>query len=131
MEPIISPWFFYVRELFAGLNTITWALCWASFVISFVCVIVLIVDSGIEEKERLSRKIIGVWAKTLRISGPITVIMVLILLIVPTKETFTNMCIAKNITYERVGKAKDIAGDIKDEIKKDIFDMIDKIKKEE
>ena len=128
MEPIINPWFFYflhIAEMFQGVSI-------GLFVI-FSCAVF---GAGIwffikkdmdefydKEKEyKASRRIIKL--------AVVDIILIIFMIFIPSRKTLISMYVAKHITTDNVQKALTVGKDFKEEIKKDIFELINGITKE-
>ena len=126
MEPIVSPWFIYFLGMVDSIKE-----CFAGIAITAVVVLVsvgfawLISDGDFEDKTYVKMK---KWAKRL-----IACLCVFLLLgiITPSKNTVIAMYVADNITPNNVEKALEVGVDFKNEIKKDIIELIEGIQKEE
>jgi len=65
------------------------------------------------------------WAK---LSTALLVLSVLLLLVVPSKDTYYKIVVAKYVTPATVTKTLDVGNTVHKELKKDILDIIDHIK---
>ena len=128
MEPIISPWFIYflgvvsgIRELAIGV-AIVGGMASLGFVGAYIG---NLVEKGKDYKwtkwcARYAKRII-----------PIFAFFIAILIFMPSKNTLIAMYVADNITPNNVEKALEVGKDFKEEIKKDIFELIEAIQKDE
>ena len=124
MEPIVSPWFIYflgiidgIKEGFVGMAIIAGV---ALIMIGFAW---LVFDNDFEDETYVKMK---KWAKRLIIY---LCIFLLLGVVTPSKNTVIAMYVADNITPNNVEKALDVGKDFKEEIKKDIFELIEAIQK--
>lgn len=93
---IISPWTFYLINLVDGVSTfffVTFALC---LVCAIIAVMVYLYSSDCElegAKKWFKRFVIG------------TIVSLIMIIVIPSKETCYQMLAAKMVTYENVGLA--------------------------
>lgn len=112
MTPVISPWVFYLMPIcenvsfFCGL---TGALCLIGLTV--VC-IAITVDRTTYDDEGTQKALRG----ARRVLLPITVVLILGSLFVPTESTITKMLVAQNVTYERVEVAADTVRNVYEDI---------------
>lgn len=94
---IISPWTFYLISLVEGVSTfffVTFALC----LIGAAFTALIYLHSPDCETEKAVKK----WFKRFAIG---TVISLIMIIVIPSKETCYQMLAAKMVTYENVGLA--------------------------
>jgi len=130
MEPIVSPWFIYLLGVVGSFHfafgvgfivlLIVSAVAWIIFGISYG-------DSYSTEKEEMAKKYIPLLKKM----TTWTVIILILGIFVPSKNTMIGMYVANEVTYGRAGKAIEVTKDVKDELKKDVLDIIQALNKKE
>lgn len=130
MEPIISPWLIYLL----GVSDPITFYCGMMAFLSGVAIILYIFFSCVEHtfyhdssKEAWKR----IKPKLARWSISLFIIFGLINIIAPSRTTLISMIIAQNITPVNVEKALKTGKDFKDELKKDVIDIIQSVTKEE
>ena len=92
--PIISPWTCYLISLIDGVLTfffVTFALC---LVCAIIAVLVYLDSPDCETEEAIKK-----WFKRFVIG---TVISLILIIVIPSKETCYQMLAAKMVTYENV-----------------------------
>jgi heme/copper-type cytochrome/quinol oxidase subunit 2 len=127
-EPIINPWFFYWLATLDKLGIMFTILAIVSLLITSASTFVGLMEgffykSADKNYKRNRKYIIILWL--------ISIILLLISIFIPSEKVLYQMFIAKNITYERIDKTIAISKNIKDEIKKDILDIIKEVNKDE
>jgi len=125
MEPIINPWFFYWLQVADFLSTAFIFLAVAVGVIMLTYTGATILSDNFD-KEDYRREAKKSWT----IGWSVFAVFLLLALFTPTKKTFISMYVAKHITTDNVQKALTVGKDFKEEIKKDIFELINEITKE-
>lgn len=111
MQPIVNPWLFFVADLVTSLSI----ACVLITIIMWAFGLVYVMDGDDKKDINQIRK-----GKKCFIIG--TTILVVGLLI-PSKQTLLEMYVAKNITYDRIEKLHKVT-------KRDIIDIIRGILKE-
>ena len=130
MEPIVSPWFIYLLSLVNTLIVIYAVTATCCFAALLVYYITLACMQGEYDKSERERWLIG-WKKAKRYVWILFVISLVSSMLIPSKNTIIAMYVADNITPNNVEKALDVGKDFKEEIKKDIFELIEAIQKDE
>jgi uncharacterized membrane protein len=126
MTPIISPWIIY---FLGGLPKITTIVEMFSVFSILAFVILLIVHLAFKDDEEVPE---AFKSKTLIMTITIFAFVVNFLNItIPNRDTAIKMLIANEITYERLDVVKLETKEIYNVIKKDVFEMIQEINKEE
>jgi hypothetical protein len=128
MEHIISPWFIYLLHLVGGLVGGFTVIAIFIGIALFVCGIYFmeeLIDLNSDDKERLSFKR---WVRRLITAG---IISLLLAIFIPSKTTLIGMFVANKVTYNNVEKAIEAGKNVKEELKKDIIDIIEAIQKED
>ena len=118
MEPIISPWVFYLMGLSTPIKISS--ACFAS------CLAVLWLSFFIKSKLELCEY--GVDDDDYKISNSIAkrcvipmILCILLSIVTPSESTITKMLIAQNVTYERV----EMVGDTVKDVYEDIIALVD------
>lgn len=127
MEPIVSPWFMYLLGIVEGLLIVFGFLGiagTAAYIICKVCEIGQRHSYGKEDEDYLFLKAI---CKRLCWFIPVLVLFIFI----PSKKTLIGMYVADHVTSDNVEKALIVGKDFKEEIKKDILELIDAIQNDE
>ena len=119
MTPIINPWLFYLMSIANGLVGI-----WLILLISSLIVVGFSAGFGwIDDEDSGKEFFKRTWFYP--------IIFSLLIVFTPGESTITKMIIAQNVTYERVDKALATGKVLKDELKKDVIDIITTIKDKE
>ena len=98
MEPVISPWVFYLIDVVGAIKVI-------GIVAMFISVITLLICFLLEEEGGVAF-----------ISFIVLIISLLIIIFVPSSDTLIKMTIAKNVTYDAVDAAKDVVVQVYNDI---------------
>ena len=122
MEPIISPWIIYVLGLLGPMIAASWVLCIGAFVVAGFC---FGVGADAHDDEQASLYKFG--RKMLHTS----VLALVLLVFIPTRDTVITMFVANEITTDRVELVGDVAQDVHKAVKQDILDLIGAIQNEE
>ena len=104
MEPVISPWVFYLINIAKGIRIVSLFASFCVF-IPFVYGFGTMVSNkefGNDDKDYLRGK------RTFKISLVILIISLGISIFIPSSDTILKMVIAKNVTYDAVDAAKDV-----------------------
>jgi len=123
MEPIISPWLIYWINLLGNLQVLFFV---SSIILLLACIISLVCWKSAYHNE--DKKDGRMWFKRCFI---LLLIVAPIVCFAPGRTTVIQMLVAKNITYERVDKALVAGKGVKDELKKDVIDILSSINKKE
>ena len=130
MEPIISPWFIYLLGMVDTLITLLGVVAFQGVAALLVYYIVLAcMQSEYYESERKSW--LAGWKRKVKLCWIVLMVSLPLALLIPSKNTIIAMYVADNITPNNVEKALEVGKDFKDEIKKDIIDLIEGINKAE
>lgn len=124
MQPIISPWFIYLLGI---VDSIIEFLSVLAVFAGIVFIISLIGHILCKYADEFDEDYIPLWKKIRKIALPILIIFALLSLFVPNRNTLIGMFVAKNITHDDVEKVLKTGDDFKEEIKKDIFELIEAI----
>lgn len=109
MEPVISPWLFYLIELADGLKLVFGGL---GFAIGLVLIISGQFDSDCTYDENVKKK----GQKKKKIGLAILLVGCFVCALIPSSDTLIKMTIAKNVTYDAVDAAKDVVVQVYNDI---------------
>lgn len=109
-DPIISPWLIYLLEL---INTLKVIFSIAGILGITICIAALIIENKLFLKHFI-----------------LAVVISIIGILIPTQKTLIAMIAAKHITPANVTRAVETGKDIKEEIKKDIIEILQQVEKE-
>ena len=109
MEPVISPWVFYLIDGASGLK---WGALFFGLIIGFIllCCGSWSIDEADSNEEKKSA------IKKMKTGTTICIIGIVLFLIVPSSDTVMKMVVAKNVTYDAVGAAKDVVVQVYNDI---------------
>ena len=122
MMVIISPWWFYLIDLFGGLKSL-FVVCVITcfFVVPISFFVELMYESDAQDWLRKygsediyyisSKKMSNVWHKVFKLSSMLLVVCSLLSAVIPSKETMYTMMFANFVTYENVETATDVIKD--------------------
>lgn len=114
MKPIINPWLFYIVDLLDGLKTLCIiAVPVLVIVIGYLAVRIDDLGRG-EEKELKSAR------RTRKIVILFSILLLIVIPFIPSKETCYKMMVASQITDNNIQKAEDV-------IKKSVDYIFEKI----
>jgi len=122
MQPIVSPWFIYSLGIVQGIKDMAIAFSVLAGLTLFALSIASIF-LWIDEEEDDVKKIL----KIMKISGTILLICLLLAIFVPSKDTLIAMYVADKLTYNTTEKILETGKDLKQELKKDIIEIIKSI----
>lgn len=128
MEPIISPWFFYLLGVVESMNVIL-----AIFLVAAITGLVISIIGYTVTKYCTDddwEEYVPVWKKWLRLSLICTIAFSIPCTFIPSKNTLIWMVVAKNVTYQNAEKAIEAGDNIRDVLKKDMIDIIQALQKE-
>ena len=129
MEPIVSPIFIY---LLGVVNTVNFLLA-IVFIAALIGIAVfwitwaIITAEGDKDEEDEAHR----WGKLAKKATIIALICALIGIVVPSKNTLIGMYVAKNITVDNIEKAIEAGNSVREVIKQDVFELIEKLKDKE
>lgn len=109
MEPVISPWAFYLIDNASGLK-------WGAFIfgvmvgLSFIMYGAFLLDEPCSKEEEKSA------IKKMKTGIAIIIIGFTLFLIAPSSKTVMKMVVAKNVTYDTVNTAKDVVVQVYNDI---------------
>ena len=138
MEPIVSPWIFYALQILDTVNQLSVAmsvLFGSSFFVVTIVVSFFYLDPSLmyaqkESENEITKKQRGFLVNFLKKLSWCFATAVIVFTFIPTKETAIQMLVAKNTTTNNIESVVNSGKNIKDEIKKDIIDIVLKIKEE-
>ena len=102
MKPIINPWLFYLVDCLEGLKMVC---IFVVIVLVFVIAIITIIINDLwsdEEKEEKSYK------RTRKIVILFSILLLVVIPFIPSKETCYKMMVASQITDNNIQKAEDV-----------------------
>jgi hypothetical protein len=121
MESIVNPWFIYllfkidfIREFFGVISGML-------IFVSAILVGAMCGDGDWKWKE-VKKKAIAIWVS-------LSIILV-ISVMAPSKNTIIAMYVADKVTYNAVGSTVEIGKSFKEELKKDVIEIIREVTKE-
>lgn len=128
MEPIVSPWLIYLLGLVEPINGILFGVCTFSIVGAIIFVVSKIVYVIYKEAEyngdkrcsATANRVAGLFKRTLYVFP----LMLILAVAMPSRNTLIGMIVAKQITPNNVKVAVQAGKDFKDEVKKDVLDII-------
>jgi len=126
MEPIINPWVIYILGVVDSLHTFIDIAMITMVIVAVVMFFMMFID----EFETIGKH----WQKTLKYVIRYIILFltfVILMIFIPTKNTIIGMIVANNITHNNIDSAVKTGKKIKDEVKKDVIDIIQAITKEE
>ncbi len=126
MEPIISPWIIYLLSFVSKLQGVLFVLATMCGLGVVIHIITVVWKAALETGDR-DYKMVSRMAAKLKLFSIFFVIIVVSLVIIPSKNTLIGMMIAKNVTSVNIEKALETGKNFKDEIKKDVIEIIDHI----
>ena len=101
MKPIINPWLFYLADCLAALQKIC-ILVVSALVIVIIFISINICDFKYKEKELKSA------IRTRKIAIFFSILLLIVIPFIPSKETCYKMMIASQITDNNIQKAEDV-----------------------
>ena len=109
MEPVISPWVFYLIDNASGLK---WGALIFGVIVGFIFIMygAFLLDEACSKKEEKSA------IKKMKTGIAILIICFTLFLITPSSETVMKMVVAKNVTYDTVNTAKDVVVQVYNDI---------------
>lgn len=127
MEPVISPMFFYFLSIADAFKMSLVALIIIFSISLFIISIYFVVESATGYDTEKTKEQYKRLPKKTTILGYLFIILLAIL--IPSKNTLIEMEVARNITYDRIDKVISVGKDIKNDLKVDIIDIIKAINK--
>lgn len=127
MEPIISPWFIYSLQVIDTLRNmfqISYILLFFPAAGALIGSIIMLVDAD-EHEKKLSRKL---WKSGI-IFFIVGMIFTFLYILTPSRNTLIGMYMANNVTSDVVNETLQSGRTIKDEIKRDILDILQQLDK--
>ena len=109
MEPVISPWVFYLIDNASGLK---WGALIFGVIVGFIFIMygAFLLDEACSKEEEKSAM------KKVKTGIAILIIGFTLFLIMPSSETVMKMVVAKNVTYDAVDAAKDVVVQVYNDI---------------
>jgi len=124
MEPIVSPWFFYFINVCENMGiaaTVCWVVCGIIFIVALIGFALCKYDSTFDAD------FIPAWKRARKYSLICTLVFMVFAIFAPSRKTLIWMVVADNVTQKNIEKAIDAGKDIKDELKKDIIEIVESI----
>ena len=109
MEPVISPWVFYLIDNASGLK-------WGAFIFGVIVGFIFIMYGAFLLDEVCTKDEEKYAKKKVKTGIAILIIGFTLFLIVPSSETVMKMVVAKNVTYDTVNTAKDVVVQVYNDI---------------
>ena len=109
MEPVISPWVFYLIDNASGLK-------WGALIFGVIVALIFIMYGAFLLDEACSKKEEKSAIKKMKTGIAILIICFTLFLITPSSETVMKMVVAKNVTYDAVDAAKDVVVQVYNDI---------------
>ena len=113
MTPIINPWLLYLIGFVENIS-----ILFLIFTVIFSVLTVVLITNVVIEGGKIVFPIV---------TGTLLVVVSVVLLFVPSSDTVLKMIIAQNITEERVDNILENSGNVKNELKQDIIDILNAI----
>lgn len=124
MDQIISPWFIYLLGIIDIVEVIVifgGSILMATFIGFGIGELYCETERGKDDDGYKS-------CRRIRKKALLPALIFLLLAaFIPSKKTMIGMYVADFATYDRVSEAVDVSVDLKNELKKDIFELIDKL----
>lgn len=125
MEPIISPWLIYllgIIEQLQGFLTIMAVFSGIGFFFYIIFAIAYGIEMGDGAEKAKKSTTFFVW---------LFPILILLSIITPNRNTLIGMIVSQHVTHHTIQKTVETGKAIKEEIKKDILDIIDQVTKKQ
>jgi len=126
MEPIVSPWLIYLLGIVNGVKDFLAFFAFLFGVLWFVTIVGTAVSTFSEDFKEYCHA----WRRAFLVASIVFLFIVIPAIFVPNRATLLGMIIAKNITHDNVEKIVDSGYLAKEEIKRDIIEIIETIQKE-
>lgn len=110
MKPIINPWLFYFVDCLEGLQIVC-ILVVIALTFAIVLLTAIINDFGWDEKEKLKSA-----RRTRKIVIFFSILLLVVIPLIPSRETCYKMMVASQITDTNIQKAEDVIKDSVDYI---------------
>ncbi|MBW1975232.1 MAG: hypothetical protein JRI45_06640 [Deltaproteobacteria bacterium] len=127
MEPIISPWLIYLLGIVNGVKnffTFFAALFGFLWIATIVGAAISHLDTDLTERY-------PTWRRAFLIASIAFLLTVIPAIFVPNRATLVGMIVAKNVTHDNVEKIVESGYSVKEEIKRDIIEIIEAIQEKE
>lgn len=102
MKPIINPWLFYLVDSIDGVKIVC-ILVVIALTFAIVLLTAIIHDLGWDEKEELKSA-----KRTRKIMIFVSILLLIVIPLIPSKETCYKMMVASQITDTNIQKAEDV-----------------------
>ena len=110
MTPIINPWLFYLADCLEGLQ-IVFILVVIALAFAILLLTATISDLGCGEKEEMKSA-----RRTRKIVIFFSILLLVVIPLIPSKETCYKMMVASQVTEENIKSAEDVIKDSVDYI---------------
>ena len=117
---IINPWWFYLIDMFEGLDSSFWLLGFLSLIAVGVCLIGYVAqtieksdwaDDKTNKYYLIAESYCEIFKKWLKVSATLCIVFSIFAVAIPSKETMYTMMVANLVTYENVEIATDAIKD--------------------
>ncbi len=125
MTPIISPWFIYllsvvnpIKYVFTVFAVLAGIVLLMGIVGWFIC------DT---EKEEFGENWLRLWKKIIIITTPVFILSLMLSIFLPSRNTLIEIYVTKHITMNNIKKGIEASKAARDEIKRDIIELINAV----
>lgn len=132
-DPIFNPWLFYFIDMIDGVSivlTVMTIISTISFVVttggSVITNCIAHDEMARVEERKVFLKYHELWSKYRKIATTFFTISLFLIIFLPSKITVYKMIVASYTTPANVTKTIQAGKEFKDEMKKDLFELIDK-----
>jgi len=126
MEPLISPWLIYLLGIVNGVKSF---FEFFAFLFGVLWVVTVAGAAASTFSEDFKEYCLA-WRRAFLVASVAFLFTVIPAIFVPNRATLVGMIIAKNVTHDNVEKIVESGRLAKEEIKKDIIEIIEAIQKE-
>ena len=125
MEPIISPWFIYFLGIVDGIGIV---IGLTAIVVGILILVFCIMEAVPWDFSNGKEDFVKMWYSKRKWMVPFFIITLIACIVIPSKNTLIGMYVTKNITYDRAEKILDAGKSVKEELKNDVFELIEALK---
>ena len=122
MTPIISPWFIYLLSVANSIKGVA-----GGFAILTGMGLMASIGGWIACKAEAKEFWQKFWKKLIKIIAPIFAVLLFLSIFFPTRDALIGIYVVKHITVDKIDEGVKAGKLIKDELKKDIIDLINAI----
>lgn len=126
MEHVISPTFIYLLMLIPTIKDALIVISLITLVLAVAIWFAFIISIEEEDRKDKDEKFNAILKRVIIIFSGLLIIGILL----PDRKTMIGMYVADKTTYNTISKAGELTKDIKDEIKKDIIEIIREIERD-